>query len=159
MDLNQDSMNSSFLASWLRHQFVRISPFRSLRDYASKDFQATVGSRQPYSTNSGGAPIPRCRRDQVPAALMFNLLARRRASEWGAILDSGNLVAAAVEGLPECGSIPHVVGQRPAPGVPDMRNSSALRQEAATGCFFAAQYEHRTLPSVTSRIGLRRSPI
>src|SRR5439155_16416 len=41
----------------------------------------------------------------------------------GANLDPSYLVPPAVEGLPECGSIPHVGGVRP-----DMRNASALRQ-------------------------------
>jgi hypothetical protein len=34
---------------------------------------------------SGGAPIHRCRRDQVPAALLFDLLASHRASELSAL--------------------------------------------------------------------------
>ena|SRR5437016_2882104 len=40
----------------------------------------------------------------------------------------------AVKGLPECGSLPRVLGRRPAPdsaGAADMRNSSALRQKGA----------------------------
>jgi hypothetical protein len=33
-------------------------------------------------TNSGGAPIHRCRRDQVPAAFLFDLLASQSAAEY-----------------------------------------------------------------------------